>query len=431
MVTGDMLITPKHAYPQSRPYCWALGPFPRPASTWTSTWDDPICPFWSYPALLNLLLLPGPPSRKSHPVLQATLLGIIFGSSLSCSLHFKRPFLRLQVVLTTHSHFFLGSRTSKFCLDTRHPEQRLHFWASFVVAWATSRKCHSPSLLSCFLAGMLIHGWSSLFGPWGLTHKSQSNKTEEAGCWHPCYVMFHAFSKQISLKPCYFRLYHLSHLPHLVLGPSSLPESVWQPSQCSPFLQCAPHKSSSVIFPKQKSSLFSILFIYSMAPHYQQDQVHAPQPATQLSSFFDPSLLQVYPFPLWVSTLCANHPGRVAFPVKPYSVMPPPLEFPSFMCSCPNSTPSVLPCECLVCVTNFSKCFHSSNPRGSPIIVPILQIRKLRLKEGQWITQGVHSHDDWLIPTLLSSNSSLYIELRPLTSSPLPPNTLGQRTLEF
>ena len=114
-------------------------------------------------------------------------------------------------------------------------------------------------------------------------------------------------------------------LPPLVLGPLSPPESVWPYSQPSPFSQCAPLKSilhSAVIFPKQQSCSFPILLIKSMTPHYQQDQVQAPQPVTQGSFLFDSYLLQVYPLLLWALPCMVTTLGLFPFPVKSYSFMP-------------------------------------------------------------------------------------------------------------
>lgn len=114
-------------------------------------------------------------------------------------------------------------------------------------------------------------------------------------------------------------------LPSLVLGPLSLPESVWPYSQPSPFFRCAPLKfilHSSVIFPKHQSCSFPILLIKPMTPHYQQVQVQAPQPVTQGSFLFDSYLLQVYPLLLWALPCMVTTLDLFPFPVKSHSFMP-------------------------------------------------------------------------------------------------------------
>lgn len=125
-----MCIIPKHIFSQFWYHHW-LGPFVLPASTWTSTPDDLTCTFWSYPTVPNLLLLLGPTPGKSHPVLQATCLGIISGYSFSCNLHFNRPYEDSRLSLISIPTFFLSSRISKFSLNTGPPRIKTIFLSLF------------------------------------------------------------------------------------------------------------------------------------------------------------------------------------------------------------------------------------------------------------------------------------------------------------
>ena len=145
-----------------------------------------------------------------------------------------------------------------------------------------------------------------------------------------------------------------------------------------------------MIFPKHKSNYFSILLITPRFPITNKIKfklLSLPlkgQPSWILAYFrYIPCPSECPPYLLTTLDL-------LPFPVKPYSFMPlghcTHCHRPwNFLLSCVHASPSVALGEHPVCVTNFGKCFHSSHSRVSPIIIPILQIKKLRLKKG--ITQ--------------------------------------------
>lgn len=62
---------------------------------------------------------PGSHLGKDPPCPPPTLLGIISGSLLLCSLHFDRPLSGLQVFPDIHAHFFLSGRTSELYSDAK------------------------------------------------------------------------------------------------------------------------------------------------------------------------------------------------------------------------------------------------------------------------------------------------------------------------